>query len=84
MTIESELKISYQNDRGMRTKLKHFYICSSAATRDIVCISETWLNENYSDGEVVSEYYNIFRKDRSTQTSDKKICGGVLKAVINK
>ena len=65
----------------MRTKLKEFVLNSSSDIHDVISISESWLNESINDGEIVGEHYNLFRKDRNTNTSNKKSGGGVFIAV---
>ena len=32
---------------------------------DIICITETWLNEGISNSEIAIENFSIYRKDRS-------------------
>lgn len=41
---------------------------------DIVCVTETWLNDTVFDSELLPYNYSIFRKDRN----DHRIGGGVL------
>ena len=43
---------------------------------DIVCLTETWLNESIGDAEVLPVGYNVYRKDRLN-----RIGGGTLTAV---
>jgi hypothetical protein len=43
---------------------------------DVVCVNETWLNENISNSEILNSDYNIFRKDRVGRNG-----GGVLVAI---
>lgn len=51
---------------------------------NIICLSETWLNNSISSTELgLSSDYNIHRKDRSQFTSSKSRGGGVLLAVNN-
>lgn len=79
----NKLDLYYQNVRGLRTKLRDFYITSSYCTADVLCISESWLNDTISDGNVVCDMYKIFRKDRDLTTSIKLRGGGVFIAVKN-
>jgi hypothetical protein len=39
----------------------------SVKNAEIICVTETWLNETISDSELHVEGYNIFRKDRLTR-----------------
>ena len=41
---------------------------------DIICVTETWLNDTVSDSELLPYNYSIFRKDRN----DHRHGGGVL------
>lgn len=75
------LIIHYQNTRGLRTKLKKFLTSSACFHGDIICVSETWLNSSIQDGEVIDNIYNLFRKDRDHNTSERKRGGGVLIAI---
>ena len=43
---------------------------------DVVCVNETWLNENISNSEILNSDYIIFRKDRVGRNG-----GGVLVAI---
>ena len=45
---------------------------------DILCITETWLHEDISNGNLALNGYNIIRKDRQNGTNAH---GGVLIAV---
>jgi len=73
------LHVFYQNVRGLRTKL--IYFCHSILTFDcdLLFLSETWLNINYSDDELGLVNYNIFRADR--KSSHEVRGGGVLLAI---
>ena len=50
-----------------------------AENLDIVSVTETWLNDNVSDNEILPSGYNIIRKDRPSN----KRGGGVLLALRN-
>ncbi len=47
----------------------------TAEDSDIVCVNETWLNEDIHNSEILNSTYAIFRNDRSSRG------GGVLLAV---
>ena len=47
----------------------------------VIMLSETNLSEDVTDSELGMHNYNIFRRDRSMETSQKKSMGGVLIAV---
>ena len=48
---------------------------------DVLIFHETWLNSNFYDGELNLLQYNIYRKDRSSDTSVCERGRGVLIAV---
>ena len=79
--MKTKFRIFYQNTRGLRTKLHNFLTSSACDTNDVICISESWLNANISDGEVMDNTYMIFRKDRDSYTSIHTRGGGVFIAV---
>ena len=43
---------------------------------DVVCVSETWLNQDTADGEILPPSYTIHRKDRTSVERERG--GGVL------
>ena len=47
-----------------------------AENSDVICINETWLNQNISNSEILHSGFTIFRRDRSDRGS-----GGVLIAI---
>ena len=71
----------YQNVRGLRTKCKDFYLSSTASNFDIIALSETWLNPSFHDHELFHTDFNVYRCDRSTQTSVSSRGRGVLISV---
>lgn len=75
------LDIFYQNVRGLRTKSVEIFdnVCSSDFK--IICLTETWLNESFSNSNFFPETYSIYRSDRNCL--DKLRGGGVLTAVSN-
>ena len=52
-------------------------------TAEVLCITETWLNDTISNGMIADNIFNIYRKDRGVLTSDKNRGGGVLIATRN-
>lgn len=51
---------------------------------DIICITESWLNDSIADGEVVDNTYRMFRRDRDSTPNQKQCGGGVFIAVKKK
>lgn len=73
------LHIYYQNVRGLKTKLSTTYLLSQQTNFDLFCFTETFLDSTVLDTEIFdSEYFTVFRTDRSNLNSSKKSGGGVL------
>ena len=53
-----------------------FYKISFMDYLDVICLTETWLNESIMDHEILPTAYNIYRCDRVG-----RIGGGVMTAV---
>lgn len=63
--------------RGLRTKLSTLYMESFNIDHHVLVFTETWLNENFLSTEILCNKFNIFRRDRGSNTTG----GGVLIAV---
>jgi len=48
---------------------------------DIICLTETWLNDDFSDQDILDDRYTIFRKDRNYDESNTSRGGGVMIAI---
>jgi len=48
---------------------------------DIICLTETWLNDNVFDSELGFTNYNLYRNDRNNLSYGKKRGGGVLLSI---
>ena len=66
------------NPRSIVNKLKQFQSLVFSKSPDLIGLTETWLNENIFDNEVLPSNYTLFCKDRPSRG------GGVLIAVSNK
>ncbi|XP_055613896.1 uncharacterized protein LOC129760288 [Uranotaenia lowii] len=62
---------------GIRTKITAFNNALCTSDYDCILISETWLNDKFHNSEL-SSHYNIYRCDRSSETSTAQRGGGVL------
>lgn len=71
------MSIAYQNVRGLRTKLTTLYTNSFNIDQQILVFTETWLNDNFLNTEILCNKFNIFRRDRGNETTG----GGVLIAI---
>lgn len=81
--INNNIKLYYQNVRGLRTKLKMLTCSITVLEYDIYFFSETWLHESITNLELGFHNYTIYRCDRNSNTSNNRIGGGVLIAVRN-
>lgn len=75
--------IYYQNVNGLLSKLSQLYLSSFSFNYEILCLTETNLNENIKNEMILCKNYNIFRCDRSIKTSEKLSGGGCLIAIIS-
>lgn len=58
----------YFNSRSVKNKLRDLFFLINSKKPDIVCICETWLNNNINDAELVQGLpYNVFRSDRKNK-----------------
>ncbi len=69
--------MSLLNTRSLCNKLVDFQSFVYTTDPDVIGVTETWLNDSFSDKEILPYDYQIFRKDRSSRG------GGVLIAVRN-
>ncbi|XP_055590841.1 uncharacterized protein LOC129742929 [Uranotaenia lowii] len=74
--------IYYQKVRGLRTKTADLHSALSAADYDVICFTETWLNNTIKDSEL-TDCYTPYRCDRSETTSRFERGGGVMIGVKN-
>jgi hypothetical protein len=72
--------IYYQNVRGLRTRQLKFCEKVCSADCNIICLTETWLNDLCSDHSLFPDCYTVFRSDRA---SVSKTCGGGMLIVIS-
>lgn len=79
-----DFSIFYQNVRGLRSKVKDFHDNILANNFDIICITETWLNNSIHDRELCDERYLMFRNDKLYEIAGVQRGGGVLCCVKKK
>ena len=63
------------NARSLSNKINHFHSLVYLRQPSIFAVTETWLSDFHTDGEIAPTGYNIFRKDRQGRG------GGVLLAI---
>ena len=79
------LSCFYQNLRSLKavccdrdsyvSKLQLLQDLTYGFDLDIVCLTETWLNQSISDFEIMPTGYDIYRKDRQNRTSGGGLIG---------
>lgn len=75
------VSVLYQNVPGLKSKLTNIYKNSLDCEHQIICLTETWLNDNISSSEFHCDSFNIHRHDREETASTKQHGGSVLVAV---
>lgn len=75
------LEIYYQNARSLRTRTQLFQNNLYALDMDIVCITETWLNNTIFDQELITDGYDLHRQDRKYERGPSSRGGGCLIAI---
>jgi exonuclease III len=58
--LDNSLGIYYQNVKGLRTKQLEVYDNVYAANFDIICLSETWLNDQCYDHNLFPSNYTVY------------------------
>lgn len=76
------LKVYYQNVRGLKSKLFQLYNELSASDYDIVMLIENWLNNSVLDSVCDLSKYTVYIRDRNSV--NKSEGGGVLIADLKK
>lgn len=72
------LSVYYQNVRGLRTKLNDFCMGVYDNCYDIICLTETWLNNGFFSSELSNDDYSIHRRDRNYASTNTTRGGGVI------
>lgn len=79
-THTNELRLYYQNVRGIRTKTD-IRKDISASGYDVICFTEHWLNNDFNNGEYFDDSYFVERSDRNRIGVSRG--GGALIAIKN-
>lgn len=80
MANSMNLNIYYQNVRGLRSKTVNFQRNLLLSNYNIVVLTETWLTDGISDGELFDNRYVVWRRDRDYLSTGQSRGGGVLVA----
>lgn len=76
-----EMRIYYQNVRGLRTKQEEFFVSIADCTFDVVAVTETAFNDKSLMSEYFPSGWNVFRSDRDFDSTSKTRGGGSLLAI---
>lgn len=77
------ISIYYQNVRGIKTKTIDIYNTVLCNNYDIICLTETWLDDTVMSSEIFDDRYCVLRRDRDAKFRDrykKSYGGGILVA----
>ncbi|XP_058813429.1 uncharacterized protein LOC131677318 [Topomyia yanbarensis] len=69
---KSQLKMYYQNVRGLRTKIDELFVAASDAEHDVIILTETWLNDEINSLQLFGPRYSVYRNDRDPIAAGKK------------
>ncbi|KAL0901514.1 hypothetical protein ABMA27_006750 [Loxostege sticticalis] len=75
------LNLYYQNVNRIRSKLNDVFLNILQNNYDVICLTETNLNDSVYSSEFIDDRYYIFRRDRETSSNSKTDGGGVVIAV---
>lgn len=78
------VEIYYQNVRGLKTKRVVLSENILQSSYNIIAFTETWLNSNIMDREIIDSRYTVYRKDRDLKTVKSKIDGGGVLIAVSK
>lgn len=78
------LSVYYQNVRGLRTKIDELFLAVIDCDYDVIVLTETWLDDTIFSPQLFGTIYNVYRNDRDTAGTGKKIGGGICIAVSKK
>ena len=64
-SLAKEFHIKYYNARSLLSKLDELRAISETTKPDVICIVETWLDNEITDNEICLTNYHLFRLDRN-------------------
>lgn len=79
----SMLPIYYQNIRSVCSK-ENIHSILKSVIYNIICLSETWLNNNCASENYFPDRFSVYRTDRNVNNNDSNRGGGVAILVDNK
>ena len=76
-------KINLLNARSLKNKLRDLHCNFNANNPDIVCITETWLNQSIPDSVILNgKNFSIFHEDRPNNREGGGVCILVNNATV--
>lgn len=72
----SAISLFYQNVWSLRTKISQFFHSVASSEFNIVYLSEPWLRNNVQSCDLLSQKYQVSRRDREYSISVRKDGGG--------
>ena len=81
LTNARSLKSQHKQGKAINNNIHHFQDLLYSEESDIVCVSETWLNSDISNSEILDERYEIFCKDRESRGGGVQLKVNSLKSI---
>lgn len=78
------VEIYYQNVRGLKTKRSKISGNILQNNYNIIAFTETWLNSNIENREIIDSRYTVYRKDRPRSGLKTKLDGGGVLLAVSK
>lgn len=75
------INIYYQNVNGLRSKGREFMEFTLNNNYEIICLTESKLDETVGNQELFPSFFNVYRLDRNQKNSRKDRGGGVIVGV---
>jgi hypothetical protein len=82
--MNKELKILYQNVRGLRTKASEFFAAVSGSPYDVIAVTESALTDEFLSADYFPDSMKVYRADRRYAEVNKKGGGGSIIAVSSR
>lgn len=82
--LSVKLNVYIQNAHSIRDKVDEIRLATKSCPFEIIALFETWLTTSITDIEHFNKRYNVYRGDRTENTSDRRDGGGVLIPVESK
>lgn len=79
--IATPLRFYFQNVRGLKTKIDEFYLACIDHDYDVIILVESWLDDRINSVQLFGDQYAVYRTDRNSSNSVRRVGGGVVIAV---